>query len=25
MNLIYTLKEDPLSLKEVISSLDAEL
>jgi len=25
MNLVYTLKEDPLSLKEVISSLDVEL
>jgi len=25
MNLVYTLKKDPLSLKEVISSLDAEL
>jgi len=25
MNLIYTLEENPLSLKEVISSLDAEL
>jgi hypothetical protein len=25
MNLIYTLDEDPLSLKEVISSLDSEL
>jgi len=25
MNLVYTLKEDPLSLNEVISSLDVEL
>jgi hypothetical protein len=25
MNLVYTLAEDPLSLKETISSLDAEL
>ena len=25
MNLVYTLEEDSLSLKEVISSLDAEL
>ena len=25
MNLVYTLEEDPLSLKEVISLLDAEL
>ncbi len=25
MSLVYTLEDDPLSLKEVISSLDAEL
>jgi len=25
MNLVYTLEEDPLSLKEVISSLDVDL
>jgi hypothetical protein len=25
MNLVYTLVEDPLSLKETISSLDSEL
>ena len=25
MNLVYTLKEDPLSLKEAISSMNAEL
>ena len=25
MNLVYTQKEDPLRLKEVISSLDAKL
>jgi len=25
MNLVYTLEDDPLSLKEVISSLDADL
>ena len=25
MKLVYTLEEDPLSLKEVISSLDTEL
>ena len=25
MNLVYTLEEDPLSLKETMSSLDAEL
>jgi len=25
MNLVYTLEEDPLSLKKAISSLDAEL
>jgi len=25
MNLVYTLEEDPLSLKEAISSSDAEL
>ena len=25
MNLVYTLEEDPLSLKEAISSLDAEI
>ena len=25
MNLVYMLKKDPLSLKEVISSLDVEL
>jgi len=25
MNLVYSLKKDPLSLKEVISSLDVDL
>jgi len=25
MNLVYTLEDDPLSLKEVISSLDVDL
>jgi len=25
MSLVYTLEDDPLSLKEVISSLDADL